>query len=262
MARRKGGLIWGAAGVVLLGAIGYGALSAGGSQVKTADPGGGQVPGAAAPPPPYAIHTLGSIGTAAQDPGGGGGGTGPPGSVGVPGIQGAQGPGSPQGSQVLGNTMYLSGVNLIDPNRSAVTSGQNSFPTPGSSGAALLNPVGGTSATGCATTPDSVDYYAIPLRIETVGWNGAPQAHIRISGSGPITITMYQQSSSGACQAITSGSGAISGGIANVTLGARRFTFTKNYTPVLVIKAPSGSHTITTDANNPSYVVMPGLFGV
>lgn len=262
MARRKGGALIGVAGVALLGAVVYGATASGGSTVKSADAGGGAVPGPSGAPAPYAIHTLGGIGTAAQDPGGGGGGTGEPGSVGPPDIQGAQGAGSAQGSENSSDTLYLSGVNLIDPNPSAVTSGQNTFPSLGTSGAPIFDPLLGTSATGCATTPDSVGYYAIPLTIETVGWNGAPRAHIRISGGGPITLTLYQQSPNGGCQAVTSGSGTISGGVANVTLGSRRFQFTKGYTPALVIKAPSGSHTISTDSNNPSSITFPGLYGV
>ena len=44
-----------------------------------------------------------------------------------------------------------------------------------------------------------------------------------------------------------------------MTLGARRFTFSKGYTPALVITAPNGSHTISTDSGNPSYIFFPGL---
>src|SRR4051794_19402956 len=156
MARRRRGLLIGVAGVAVVGGLAVATFSASGSQVKVADAGGGSVPGASPPPAPYAIHTLGGIGTAAQDPGGGGGGTGVPGNVAAPGIQGAQGSGSAQGSEVSGDTMYLSGVNLLDTNRGGVTSGQNSFPNPGTAGTPILGPIAGTSSTGCATTPDSV----------------------------------------------------------------------------------------------------------
>src|SRR4051794_30241668 len=127
--RKKAGVLVAVGAVAVIGVLAYSThaeLSK--PQAKVADPGGGHVPASPAPPPPYSVSTLGPIGTAAQDPGGGGGGTGVPGNVGPPGIQGAQGSGSAQGFQGGGDTLYLSGVNLLDPNRNAATSGSNTFP--------------------------------------------------------------------------------------------------------------------------------------
>src|ERR1700712_2017563 len=122
-------VIWVAAGVVVAGAA-AGAVFGGGSQTLTADSGGGTMPGASSPPAPYSISTLGPIGTAAQDPGGGGGGTGVPGYVGPPAIQGAQGSGSAQGKGGNDGKLYLSGTNLLDPSRGAATSGTTTIPNP------------------------------------------------------------------------------------------------------------------------------------
>src|SRR3954470_4688590 len=264
MARRKAGVLVAVGAVAVIGVLGYSTWSEVSTPTaKVADPGGGPVSQSPAPPPPYAISTLGPIGTAAQDPGGGGGGTGEPGNVGPPGIQGAQGAGSAQGFQGGGDTLYLSGVNLLDPNLNATTSGSNTFPTPLGALGGVVGPItGGTSATGCATQPDEVDYYAIPLTVESVGFNGAPSVHLRITGGGPITATLYEESPDGNCLFRTSGSGSISGGIANFSMGARNLEFSKGHTPVVVFRAPSGSHTISTDSSNPSFIRFPNLHGV
>src|SRR3954452_23834543 len=262
--RKKAGALVAVGAVALLGVLAYSThqdLSK--PQVKVADAGGGPLPGSPAPPAPYAISTLGPIGTAAQDPGGGGGGTGEPGTVGRPGIQGAQGSGSGQGFEGGGDTLYLSGVNLLDPNRSATTSGANTFPTLTGGLGGVLGPItGGTSATGCATQPDEVDYYAIPLKVESVGFNGAPNVHLRISGGGSVTATLYEESPNGDCLFRTSGTGGISGGVANFSMGGLGLEFSKGYTPVVVFRAPGGTHTISTDAANPSFIQFPNLHGV
>jgi hypothetical protein len=89
--------------------------------------------------------------------------------------------------------------------------------------------------------------------------------HIRITGGGPISARLVQFRSpdqGGQCQTLSTGSGTIAGGIANFTLGARSLTFSKGFTPGLVITAPAGPHTITTSAQDPSFLVLPGLFGV
>ncbi len=263
MAIGKAGPLVAVGAVAVLGFLGYSTIAeSGGSSVKVADPGGGSVPPSSPPPAPYSINTLSPVGTAAQDPGGGGGGTGVPGTVGRPDIQGAQGAGSPQGYQNGGDVLYLSGVNLLDPNRSATTSGQNTFPTATGGVGGVLGPlVGGTSATGCANEPDEVDYYGIPLTYLNIGFNGAPAVHLRISGSGPVTATLYEEKD-GACSQLSQGSGTISGGVANFSMGARSLSFRKGYTPVVVFKAPQGQHTITTDSANPSFIRFPNLFGV
>ncbi len=263
--RRKAGPIVAVAGVVLVGALAYSTLSdGGGKKTKVADTGGGAVAASPGPPAPYAISTLGAIGTAAQDPGGGGGGTGLPGTVGNPAIQGARGSGSPQGAGSGGDKLYFSGVNLLDPNPSAATSGETTFPSPGSGIAGAVAPVTGSSATGCATSADEADYYAIPLKIETVTFNGTPRVHIRISGAGPVTATFVQQApNNGGCVPITSGTGGISGGVSDFSLGGvGSFRIRQGYTPALVIAAPNGSHTISTDPGNFSYLELPGLTGV
>jgi hypothetical protein len=263
--RRKAGPILAVAGVVVVGALAYSTLSdSGGSKTKVADTGGGAVSASPGPPAPYAISTLGAIGTAAQDPGGGGGGTGVPGSVGNPAIQGAQGSGTPQGAGSNGDRLYFSGVNLLDPNPAAATSGETTFPSPGSGVAGAIGPVTGPSSTGCATSADEADYYAIPLQIETITFAGAPRVHIRISGSGPVTASLVQQApNNGGCLPISSGSGGISGGVSDFSLsGAGNFRFRQGYTPALVIKAPTGQHTISTSPDNPSYIVLPNLTGV
>lgn len=255
--------IWVVAGVVVAG-VAAGTVLDSGSKTLAADSGGGAVPPPSSAPAPYAISTLGPIGTAAQDPGGGGGGTGEPGSVAPPGIQGAQGSGSPQGPGGNDGRLYLSGTNLIDPNRSGVTSGSVALPNPVAAVGGLLNPVtGGTSATGCATGANSTDYYAVPLTVETVGFGGAPHVHIRISGSGPVTVRLAQQSSNGnSCPTVASGSGQISGGVADFTLSSPgKFQFSRGYTPAVVISA-RGSHVITTSQADPSYVALPGLYGL
>jgi hypothetical protein len=260
VARRKalGGLVV----VALIGAAAVATVSESGGSVKTADAGGGSVPPSAAPVAPYAVSTLGPIGTAAQDPGGGGGGTGAPGSVGEPGIQGAQGSGSPQGPGGNDSRLYLSGTNLLDPGRSETLSGSVTIPNPLGVLGSLPLPGGGEQATGCATDAQSTDYYAIPLHVETVGFRGTPRVHIRISGSGPVTVELAQQSPGKGCQTITSATGSISGGVADFALnGVGAFQFTHDDTPALVVSAP-GSHTITTDADDPSYVFLPGLYGV
>jgi hypothetical protein len=263
MAKRKATPLFAVAGVVLVGALAYGTIASGGSKVRVADPGGGPVPASTGPEPSLAVSTLPPIGTAAQDPGGGGGGGGGGGNVAPPAIQGAQGSGGAQGVVGGGDTLYFSGVNLLDPNRAATTSGNNTFPTPQAAAGGILAPVtGGTSATGCATDPNSVDYYAIPLKIEHIGFTGAPHVHLRITGSGPVTATLFQQAPNGACQALTSGSSTISGGVANLTMGSLgRFSFTPGDTPAIVVTSP-GSHTLSTDSQNPSFLELPGLSGV
>lgn len=264
--RRKAGPILAVAGVVVVGALAYSTISdsGGGKKMKVADTGGGAVAASPGPPAPYAISTLGAIGTAAQDPGGGGGGTGVPGSVGNPAIQGARGSGTPQGAGSNGDRLYFSGVNLLDPNPSAATSGETTFPSPGSGIAGAIGPVTGPSSTGCATSADEADYYAIPLQIETVTFNGTPRVHVRISGAGPVTASFVQQApNNGGCVPIASGTAGISGGVADFSLsGVGKFRFRQGYTPALVIKAPNGQHTITTSPDNPSYLVLPGLAGV
>ena len=120
MARRKGGLLIGVAGVAVVGALIYGVSSGGASTTKVADPGGGPTSGPSPKSAPYAISTLGPIGTAAQDPGGGGGGTGAPGLRGDPGHPGRAGIRVRAGqSRPAATRLYLSGVNLLDTNRSA-----------------------------------------------------------------------------------------------------------------------------------------------
>jgi hypothetical protein len=267
MAKRKAAPLIAVAGVVVVGALAYGTFAESGGQVKVADPGGGAVPPSPAPPAPFSISTLGPIGTAAQDPGGGGGGGGTPGNVGPPGIQGAQGSGRPQGFEGGGDRLFLSGVNLLDPNQSAATSGENTFPTPlapvGAVGGPLLGGATGQSATGCLTDAQSVEYDAIPLKIETVGFSGAPRVHLRISGGGLVTARLMQQApNDGPCQTIASGSGGIAGGITDFSLSNRsNFQFSQGFTPVLVISSP-GTHTISTDSFNPSFIRLPGLRGV
>jgi hypothetical protein len=262
MARRKGGPILAVAGVALVGAIGYGAITSGGSSVTVADRGGGPVPGASGPEAPYAIHTLGAIGTAAQDPGGGGGGTGVPGHVGPPGIQGAQGTGSAQGFADAGDTLYFSGVNLLDPNRSATTSGQTTFGGPGVGSVTGVLGSNSSSSVGCAKPPQETDYYAIPLR-NVVTFRGNPRVHLNISGGGSVTALLYQETQNSQCQLIGQGSAPISGGTADVTLGVASHAFPVGDTPTVVIRAnDNASHTISTGSGNPSYLFLPNLEGV
>jgi hypothetical protein len=266
VAKRKGGII--IAAVAVLGVVAVATVldSGGLKEVRKADAGGGAVAASPAPPAPYAISTLGAVGTAAQDPGGGGGGTGVPGQVGGPAIQGAQGAGGAPGIGSSGDTYYLSGVNLLDPNRSATTSGENTF-GPGLGTAVggvgtVLNGVGaggGGSATGCATPPD-VDYYSTPFRIPT-GFRGTPRLHLRISGGGTVTASVVAKTANDSCVQVTSGRGDISNGIADFSLGGRNYAFPLNSTPVLVISAP-GQHTISTGSDNPSFLTLPGLYGV
>jgi hypothetical protein len=261
MARRKGGPLLAVAGVAVIGALAYGTLSSGSSSMKVADPGGGNPTASAAPPAPYSISTLGPIGTAVQDPGGGGGGTGAPGSLGVPGIQGAQGSGSAQGYQDAGDTLYFSGVNLLDPNRSATTSGQNVFGGPGVGGV-LAGLPGSGSVTGCAQPPQQTDYYAIPLRND-VTFRGNPTVHLNISGGGTVTALLYQQTQSEVCQLIGTGIAQISGGTANVTINVSSHRYPTGDLPALVLQANDGQqHTITTSSGNPSYLHLPNLTGV
>jgi hypothetical protein len=261
MARRKGGPLLAVAGVALVGAIAYGTVTSGGSSPVVADRGGGPVPASSPPEAPYAISTLGAIGHAAQDPGGGGGGTGVPGNVGPPGIQGAQGSGTGQGFADSGDTLYFSGVNLLDPNRSATTSGQTTFGGPGIGTVAGALP-GGSSAVGCASPPQETDYYAIPLR-NVVTFRGNPRVHLNISGGGSVTALLYQQTSSKQCQVVGQGTAPIRGGIADVTLGVGGHDFPVGVTPTVVIRANDGSsHTISTSSGNPSYLYLPNLQGV
>jgi hypothetical protein len=263
MARRKGGPLLAVAGVALVGAIAVGTFTSSGGSSVVADRGGGPVPGASPPEAPYAISTLGAIGKAAQDPGGGGGGSGAPGTVARPGIQGTQGSGRGQGAGGNDGKLYLSGTNLLDPSRSAATSGQVTIPNPLTSVGGVVSVPGQSSSTGCATDSQSADYYAIPLAVETVSFSGTPTVRIRISGAGSVTVRLEQQTPSGdSCQTIASGSGTISGGVASFSLSRRNgFTFSRGYTPALVISA-AGSHTISTDNGNPSYIALPGLSGV
>lgn len=262
MARRKVGSLLAVAGLAVTGVLAYGAFFSGGSTVRTVDTGGGAAPAASATESPYPVHALPATGTAAQDPGGGGGGGGTYGNVGPPAIQGAQGAGNRTGPVGSGDVLYFSGVNTLDPSRSSTSSGDNTFPTPGGAGAGLAAPVAGTSATGCATDPQSVDYYTIPLVVETVSFTGAPRVHLRISGGGPVTARLFQQTHDGDCQLLTAGSSTISGGIANVTLGSRGVTrFAKGATAAVVVTAPMGSHTLSTSSDNPSFLTLPGLTG-
>jgi hypothetical protein len=267
MPRRKVGIL------VLTGVVVAGVAAAtvveGGSKTLTADSGGGSMAAPSQAPAPYAISTLGPVGTAAQDPGGGGGGTGDPGNVGLPRIQGAQGSGSAQGPGGNDGKLYFSGSQLLDPNHSAATSGTVSIPNPLAGVAGVLGPIlgpttGGTgTTTGCATDAQSADFYAIPLQVETVGFTGTPRVHVHITGSGSVSAALEEfPAGGGACRTITSGGGSISGGVADFSLGSRgRYQFTKGSTPALVITV-SGSHTITTDFNNPSFLALPGLYGV
>ena len=162
--------------------------------------GGGAMPAPSARPAPYAIRRSAPIGTAAQDPGGGGGGTGAPGHVAPPGIQGAQGSGSAQGPGGNDGRLYLSGVNLLDPNRSAATSGQRHDPEPaGRRGRCPRSrPRPGVRATGCATDAQSADYYAIPLRSRPSASAARRACASAISGSGPVTVSSSSRPRTGA----------------------------------------------------------------
>jgi hypothetical protein len=267
MARRRARVLLGTARAALLGVVVLLVLTSCKNSRDSIDPGGGPVAGPTATPEPFAISTLPPVGRAAQDPGGGGGGNGPrPGAVGPPGIIGPLGGGSVDRAG-LGDFLYFSGVNLLDPNRSATTSGENTFPSPLSPLGGLgpiTDPLGGLlggSATGCATTPDSVDYYAVPLTIEHITFSGTPQVHLRISGAGPVNVRLYQQQPDESCSLITSGSGTISGGVADLSLGPRsNFQFAQKTVPALVVQAP-GTHTISTSRENPSYLELPNLTG-
>jgi hypothetical protein len=265
MANRKLGPVVMVAGVVIVGALAYGSFAEQGKTARAVDTGGGTVPAAAGPVAPYSVSTLPPVGFAAQDPGGGGGGGGRPGNVGTPAIQGAQGAGAPQGTQGGGDTFYLSGVNTLDPSRSAVTSGENTFPTPtGTVGSVLAPAAGGTSTSGCSSDPQSVEYDWVPLTVQTVGFRGTPRVHLRITGGGPVSARIVQFSSpdrGGSCQTLSTGSGSIAGGIADFSLSPRSLTFSRGSTPGLVISAPVGSHTISTSNQNPSFLRLPGLFG-
>jgi hypothetical protein len=264
MAKRKLGPVVAVVGVVVVGALAFGVFSETGQSIKTADAGGGALPAAAAPEAPYSINTLPPVGSAAQDPGGGGGGGGRPGTVGTPAIQGAQGAGRAQGLESAGNTMYLSGVSGLDPNRSSVTSGETTFPTPVSAVGTVLDPVPGQASAsgGCSSDPQSVEYDWVPLTVQTVGFSGSPHVHLRISGGGPVSARLVQFDSGGSCQTLSTGSSTISGGIADFTLSPRRVTFARGFTPALVITAPTGPHTVSTSNQNPSFILLPGLFGV
>jgi hypothetical protein len=264
--RKKGGLLLGAAGVAVVGALAYGTLSSGGSTVKVADPGGGSMAAPSQAPAPYAISTLGAVGTAAQDPGGGGGGTGDPGTVGRPAIQGPQGSGSAQGYADAGDTLYFSGVNLLDPNRSAVTSGQNMFGGPSATtvvnGVGTLLGGGNDSVTGCARTSQETDYYAIPLRND-VTYRGSPRIHLNISGGGTVTVLLYQETQSKNCELVGSGTASIVGGRADVTIGTASHLFPTGVLPAVVVRAnDTAAHTITTSSGNPSSIYLPNLTGV
>lgn len=263
MAKRKAGPLLAVAGVAVVGALAFSTLSdGGGSKTTVADTGGGAVLASPPPPAPFAISTLGAVGTAAQDPGGGGGGTGVQGQVGPPGIQGAQGGRGAPGYQDGGDTLYFSGVGLLDPNRSATTSGDNVFGGPGVGG--VLGALGGQSdsSVGCAKPPQQTDYYAIPLRNDAT-FSGNPKVHLRISGGGSVTALLYQQLPDKSCQLIGQGSSGINGGIADVTLGVGGHTFPNGVLPALVIQAnDSASHTISTSNQDPSYLYLPNLTGV
>lgn len=265
--RKKGGLLLGVAGVAIVGAAAYGVLgSSSGGTTKVADPGGGAAAPSSPAPAPYAIHTLGAVGTAAQDPGGGGGGTGAPGTVGLPGIQGAQGSGSPQAPGAATTTLWFSGVNLLDPNRSAVTSGQNMFgglsATSVADGAGTVLGGGNNSTTGCATTSQQTDYYAIPLRND-VSYRGDPRVHLNISGGGTVTVLLYQETKSKNCELVGSGTAPIRGGVADVTIGGGSHLFPTGVLPAVVVQAnDTASHTISTSSGNPSYIYLPNLTGV
>ncbi|MDQ1647962.1 MAG: hypothetical protein QOG60_19 [Frankiaceae bacterium] len=252
------------AGIATAGVLAYGTLTDEGASkaVRVADPGGGPVAASPPPPAPFAISTLGAVGTAAQDPGGGGGGTGPPGSVGNPGIQGAQGGRAASVVHGTGNTLYFSGVSTLDPNRSAATSGQNTFGGPGVGSA--TGPLGGSSAssTTCKNPPQETEYDAIPLR-NNVTFSGNPRVHLNISGGGSVTALLYQQLSNKSCQLVGQGTAGIGGGTADVTLGVGGHTFPTGVLPVVVLRANDGaSHTVTTSNQNPSYLLLPNLTGV
>jgi hypothetical protein len=181
--------------------------------------------------------------------------------VGPPGIQGAQGPGSPQGYADAGDVLYFSGVNTLDPNRSAVSSGQVQFGGPGL-GTVTGSLPGSDSTTGCAKPPQETDYYAIPLR-NVVTYTGNPQVHLNITGGGTVTVLLYQQTQSEQCQLIGQGTAPISGGTANVTIGSASHRYPVGDLPALVVRANDGaSHTISTSSGNPSYLHLPNLKGV
>ena len=73
---------------------------------------------------------------------------------------------------------------------------------------------------------------------------------------------MQQTPDKSNCVGVSSGSGQISGGVADFSLSSPgKFQFGHDYTPALVISV-LGSHTVTTSSENPSYVALPGLYGV
>ena len=178
----------------------------------------------AAPPPeaPYAISTLGAIGTAAQDPGGGGGGTGAPGNVAPPAIQGAQGSGSAQGFADAGDTLYFSGVNLLDPNRSATTSGQTTFGGPGRRQrrrrAARRRQHRGRLRHAAAG--DRLLRHPAAQRGDVPRQPPGPPQHQRGRLGDRTALPADRRAAQ--CQLVGQGTAPISGGIANVTLGVRR----------------------------------------
>lgn len=259
--RRKAGPLFGVAGVAVVGALVYGTMTSGGPDIRTADTGGGALPAPSGEPAPYAISTLAPIGNAAQDPGGGGGGTGAPGTVGGPAIQGAQGSDPAPGFADAGDTLYFSGVALLDPNRSATYSGENTFGGPGLGSVTGALPQS-DSSTGCAKPPQETDYYAIPLR-NVVTFRGNPRVRMNISGGGSVTVSLYQQTQDDTCQLVGSGTTGIRGGVADLNLGVSSHRFPIGVTPVLVIRANDGAqHTITTSNQNPSFIYLPNLQGV
>jgi hypothetical protein len=252
-ARRKQALGGTLVAAVLLGGFAYGIVRKpfGQGPGAVADAGGGPVRPGVAGTAPYAVRTLAPVGVAEQDPSGGEGGAAAPGHQLPPAVLGPVPVPPVPAYQPLGPVLYLSGSNLIDPNRSAVSSGEVSV---ASSGSGFRSD---GQLTGCGV-PGAADYYAIPLR-NPVSYSGPPRVHARFSGSGPVVITLFEQHPDGRCVEVASGRGTPTAGTLDLTLSGTGHTFAVGMLPGVLI---SGHGVLRTDAADPSYGVLPGLTGV
>ena len=240
---------------VVLTAFAYGLIGkpfGGQGTVRVADAGGGPPAPPSARAAPVEVSTLSPVATAQQDAGDSEGGADQPRQQPRPEALGPLAPQNPPAFEALGPQLYLSGTNLIEPNRSVVSAGRIQVDSSGFG----FQPSGGV--TGCGVL-GAADYYAIPLR-NPVSYSGSPRVHLRFDGAGPVFVTLFQQDpDSERCIPVASGTGTPRGGVVDLILSGSGHTFPVGLLPGMLV---SGHGILSTDAADPSYGLLPGLTGV
>jgi len=173
----------------------------------------------------------------------------------------AIGAGGGVGPAKLSSRLYLSSVDLPQPNQSAVAGGDAVVKPEDPTSSGLPAGLGGTGIGDLSCgSPNSARYTAIALP-SPLQFTGTPSVHLRTSSTGTGTFTVQlMDGSAGAnqtCRPVATGSTSRSSGDAIVSLSLSRSAggIPAGDTPLLVVTvAGSGQATIHSMSANPSYV--------